>query len=767
MSALPRITATWRDRIAVGTNSRLMRRICSPKPGITRSATASVASGVTSRGAGPVPPVVTTRWQPRSSTSSRSVASMTGCSSGIRRRSSSRGLSERAARAIARARECPRRDRRPGRRGRWWRRGRCARGRGARRGHGCAARGPARSRSARGTARGICAAAGRTRFSSRRSSTSAPSALRDRPREIPARSARGPRGSASSSLAPALGHVEEGGLPARRRLSAASCSAMGPAVDVAHEPADVLHLAAPGLVLGEAAGVLRWRRAALPAARCARAGSADSFTSAAPTSCSSSICRLRRVLLIRSSSSMPRPGQCRAASSLPRPALSNRVPSRGELPMPDHPDRHRGPAARPRRHGARWRCARSKWRARAARATPRSRSPRPSASRSRCARARSRPSSTTATRGSASRSTSASGAATRARPTSRPRRWSAPWKRPAPSRATPPRTRPPGLPDAERLFAGEPPDLDLFHPWGLSVEEAIEIARRSEAAALAVDRRITNSEGATRLGLRHAISSSPTRAASSAGFPNSRRASAAAWSPRTRDGMQRDDWYTSERDPRAPGAPEAWAASRRARGAPPGSAPDRHLGSRRCCSRRASRAASSGISSRRRAARACTRSSFLLDSLGKPVFSPEHRHPRGSAPAQARWQRLVRRRRRGDRAAHVVEGGVLQGLVPVDATRRASSGIATTGNAGGNHNLIVEAGRARFRRARCERMGRGFVVTELMGQGINTVTGDYSRGAAGFWVEDGEIRYPGAGGHHRRQPARHVQGHRRRSAATC
>src|SRR5437868_5406516 len=92
ISAPLRITPTWRERIAVGTNFRLIWRICSPKPGITLSATARVASGVTSRGAGPVPPVVSTRSQRRSSTSSRSAAAMASCSSGMRRASQVIGL---------------------------------------------------------------------------------------------------------------------------------------------------------------------------------------------------------------------------------------------------------------------------------------------------------------------------------------------------------------------------------------------------------------------------------------------------------------------------------------------------------------------------------------------------------------------------------------------------------------------------------------------------------------------------------------------------
>ena len=92
ISARPRMTATWRDRIAVGTKARLIWRICSPKPGISLCATASVASGVTSRGAGPVPPVVSTRSQATSSTSSHSAALMPACSSGIRRSCHSTGL---------------------------------------------------------------------------------------------------------------------------------------------------------------------------------------------------------------------------------------------------------------------------------------------------------------------------------------------------------------------------------------------------------------------------------------------------------------------------------------------------------------------------------------------------------------------------------------------------------------------------------------------------------------------------------------------------
>jgi len=297
-----------------------------------------------------------------------------------------------------------------------------------------------------------------------------------------------------------------------------------------------------------------------------------------------------------------------------------------------------------------------------------------------------------------------------------------------------------GLPDAERLFRGVPPDLELFHPWGLTVEESIEIARATEAAALAVDRRITNSEGATVSAYDSDFVLANTRGFLG-GFANSKASIGCSVVAEDAGGMQRDYWYTSHRDP-------VRLESAESVGRTTGERAVRRLGGRRLPTTEAAVlfdanvagslvshfvAAASGSSLYRR-------SSFLLDSLGKPVFAPhveilEDPHMPGEmASAWFDAEGVATQRRK------VVEGGVLQGWFLSSYSAR-KLGLATTGNAGGNHNLIVTPGELDFD-GLVKRMGRGLIVTELMGQGVNPVTGDYSRGAAGFWVEGGEIRFP-------------------------
>jgi PmbA protein len=105
-----------------------------------------------------------------------------------------------------------------------------------------------------------------------------------------------------------------------------------------------------------------------------------------------------------------------------------------------------------------------------------------------------------------------------------------------------------GLPDAERLYRGEPPGLELFHPWGLTVEESIELARRAEAAALAVDRRITNSEGGTISAYDADFVLANTRGFIG-GFPSSKASISVGVVAEDKGGMQRDYWYTTHRDP--------------------------------------------------------------------------------------------------------------------------------------------------------------------------------------------------------------------------
>jgi PmbA protein len=297
-----------------------------------------------------------------------------------------------------------------------------------------------------------------------------------------------------------------------------------------------------------------------------------------------------------------------------------------------------------------------------------------------------------------------------------------------------------GLPEEGRLFRGAPPDLQLFHPWGLTVEEAIEIARRAEAAALGVDRRITNSEGATVSAYDSDFVLANSRGFSG-GFASSKASISVSVVAEDAGGMQRDYWYTSHRDPAR--LEDAEHVGRVA-----GERAVRRLGGRRLPTTEApvlfdANVAGSLISHFVSAASGSSlyrRSSFLLDRLGTPVFSPavrireEPHRPGEMASAYFDAEGVATAPR------VIVDGGVLRGWFLSTYSAR-KLGLESTGNAGGNHNLLLEPGELDFE-GMLKRMGRGLVVNELMGQGVNPVTGDYSRGAAGFWVEDGEIQFP-------------------------
>ena len=296
-----------------------------------------------------------------------------------------------------------------------------------------------------------------------------------------------------------------------------------------------------------------------------------------------------------------------------------------------------------------------------------------------------------------------------------------------------------GLADPDRL-AREIPDLDLYHRWDVSVEESIDIAQRCEAAALAVDPRVTNSEGAT-VSAHEGEFVYANTLGFTGGYRSSRHGISCSVIAEDDGSMQRDYWYTSSRLPGDLEAPEAV-------GRAAGLRTVRRLNARRLTTRTAPvlfeapvasglighyvNAVSGGSLYRK--------SSFLLDSLGHTVFAPfvrisEQPHlPRGvaSAPFDDEGVATVTR--------DVVRDGVVLGYFLGSYSAR-KLGLQTTGNAGGTHNLIVEHGDEDFE-ALLRRMGRGLMVTELLGQGVNPVTGDYSRGAAGFWVEDGQIAYP-------------------------
>jgi PmbA protein len=296
-----------------------------------------------------------------------------------------------------------------------------------------------------------------------------------------------------------------------------------------------------------------------------------------------------------------------------------------------------------------------------------------------------------------------------------------------------------GLADPD-LLAHDVPDLDLYHPWDLPVEQAIELARACEAAALGVDPRITNSEGAT-VSTQQSHFIYANSLGFSGGYPSSRHSVMCSVIAGEGDEMQRDDWYAVARA--AEDLDGVEDVGRRA-----GERCVRRLGARRLGTMEVPVlfeapvasgllghfvGAVSGGSLYRKA-------SFLLDSLGQPIFAPLvqiHDIPdvkRGLASSPFDDEGVATRRR------DIVRDGVLQGYFLGSYSAR-KLGMRSTGNAGGNHNLVIDSTGEDFP-ALLRRMGRGLLVTELLGMGVNQVTGDYSRGAAGFWVENGELAYP-------------------------
>ena len=307
-----------------------------------------------------------------------------------------------------------------------------------------------------------------------------------------------------------------------------------------------------------------------------------------------------------------------------------------------------------------------------------------------------------------------------------------------------------GLPDEADLALGDAAtrDLDLFHPWAIDAEGAVELARRCEAAALAVDKRITNSDGAGVSAQQSHFFAGNSRGFRG-GYASSRHslsvAPIASLPGKGGDDMQRDAWYSSMRSPNELSAPDAVG----------------RYAAERALSRLASRkiatcevpvlfestvaagllgalvqATSGGALYRK--------SSFLQDSLGQQVLAAHldvHEDPhvprgKGSAPFDDEGV--------ATRARDVVREGVVQGYFLSSYSAR-KLGMRTTGHAGGSQNLALTS---RLTQpgddldAMLRKLHRGLFVIELMGQGVNYVTGDYSRGAAGFWVEGGRIVKP-------------------------
>ena len=296
-----------------------------------------------------------------------------------------------------------------------------------------------------------------------------------------------------------------------------------------------------------------------------------------------------------------------------------------------------------------------------------------------------------------------------------------------------------GLADAD-LMSADVKDLDLDHPWSIEASDAIALAIEAEAAALQFDKRVSNSEGAT------VSTNRGTRAyGNSHGFMGSFSRTSHSITCvvlAELDGvMQRDYYYTSSRDPNDLEEPEAvgGAAARRV---------VNRLGARKIKTTRAPvlytpeiargfighaiSAISGGAQYRR--------SSFLLDAVGEEIFPhfvriqerPHLKKAMASTPYDAEGVATFDR--------DIVAEGALQSYILSSYSARRL-GLTTTANAGGAQNLIVQGG-DKDNEALIKEMGTGLLVEELIGQGVNGVTGDYSRGAVGHWVEKGEIQYP-------------------------
>jgi PmbA protein len=300
-----------------------------------------------------------------------------------------------------------------------------------------------------------------------------------------------------------------------------------------------------------------------------------------------------------------------------------------------------------------------------------------------------------------------------------------------------------GLPD-EADIAKKYPDLDLFHPWDVTSEQAAALALECEAAAMTTDKRITNSEGAGVSAQQSHFFSAHTRGFRG-GYASSRHSISVAPIAGKGDEMQRDAWYSSMRSADELASPQAvgrYAAERAL-----SRLKSRKIKTTECPVLFESPLAAGllgGLVQATSGGALYRKSTFLLDSLGKTVL-PSHidvledpyvLRGKGSSPFDD--EGVVTHKRK------LVDAGRLEGYFLSTYSAR-KLGMKTTGNAGGSHNLTLTSRLTKEGDdldAMLAKLGTGLFVIELMGQGVNYVTGDYSRGAAGFWVENGRIVHP-------------------------
>jgi PmbA protein len=290
-------------------------------------------------------------------------------------------------------------------------------------------------------------------------------------------------------------------------------------------------------------------------------------------------------------------------------------------------------------------------------------------------------------------------------------------------------------------MAGTQPNLDLSHPWAVGADRAIEIAKACEAAALSYDPRINNSEGAS-LSSHQGLHVYGNTHGFVGGYPTTSHTLSCVVLAGSGEDMQRDYWYSSSRDWRELESAESIGRESARRTLA-------RLGPRKLKTRRTpvlmvpelARGLMGHFLTAIRGSSQYRQSSFLLQAAGERVFPagfsiaerPHLPKAMGSAPFDDEGVATVDR--------ELIADGVLTGYILSSYSAR-KLGLKTTGNAGGAHNLLVAPTQQGGLSALIARLGTGLLVTELMGQGVNTVTGDYSRGAAGFWVEGGAIQYP-------------------------
>ena len=300
-----------------------------------------------------------------------------------------------------------------------------------------------------------------------------------------------------------------------------------------------------------------------------------------------------------------------------------------------------------------------------------------------------------------------------------------------------------GLPDADQI-ANDQQELDLYHPWNIDGEQAAQLALRCEAAAFEANPRITNSEGAGVSAQQSHFFTAHTQGFRG-GYSSSRHSISVAPIAGEGDNMQRDAWYSSMRCATDLAKPEVvgrYAAERAL-----SRLNSKKIPTRPCAVLFDAPLAAGLLGSFVQAVSGGSlyrKSTFLVDSLGKQVF-PDHiditedpyvMRGKGSSPFDDEGVKV--------HARNVVQAGRVEGYFLSTYSAR-KLGMVTTGNAGGSHNLFFKSKQTKTGddlKQMLKKLNKGLFVIELMGQGVNSVTGDYSRGASGFWVENGEIAYP-------------------------